>query len=147
MCIRDSYHASLQDTLAHMGLDPSIVSPEVVLICPRNYTIRPTAEVVNVSRELRSLRRQLGRRDAIDRLISSLDLEAIAASSDRSETEQAEVLVAELPKRFVPECISKCDLARVCRSEAEAASEPGICLLYTSPSPRDRTRSRMPSSA
>ena len=24
---------------------------------------------------------------------------------------------------------------------------PHICLLYTSPSPRDRTRSRMPSSA
>ena len=24
---------------------------------------------------------------------------------------------------------------------------PSICLLYTSPSPRDRTRSRMPSSA
>ena len=24
---------------------------------------------------------------------------------------------------------------------------PGTCLLYTSPSPRDRTRSRMPSSA
>ena len=30
------------------------------------------------------------------------------------------------------------------RAEAE---EFGICLLYTSPSPRDRTRSRMPSSA
>ena len=26
-------------------------------------------------------------------------------------------------------------------------SELDICLLYTSPSPRDRTRSRMPSSA
>ena len=25
--------------------------------------------------------------------------------------------------------------------------DPKICLLYTSPSPRDRTRSRMPSSA
>ena len=25
--------------------------------------------------------------------------------------------------------------------------QPGVCLLYTSPSPRDRTRSRMPSSA
>ena len=24
---------------------------------------------------------------------------------------------------------------------------PNVCLLYTSPSPRDRTRSRMPSSA
>ena len=27
------------------------------------------------------------------------------------------------------------------------ASELQVCLLYTSPSPRDRTRSRMPSSA
>ena len=26
-------------------------------------------------------------------------------------------------------------------------TQPDICLLYTSPSPRDRTRSRMPSSA
>ena len=26
-------------------------------------------------------------------------------------------------------------------------NKPGACLLYTSPSPRDRTRSRMPSSA
>ena len=29
----------------------------------------------------------------------------------------------------------------------EAADRIGVCLLYTSPSPRDRTRSRMPSSA
>ena len=29
----------------------------------------------------------------------------------------------------------------------EPSDECGICLLYTSPSPRDRTRSRMPSSA
>ena len=29
----------------------------------------------------------------------------------------------------------------------ELAAEIAACLLYTSPSPRDRTRSRMPSSA
>ena len=29
----------------------------------------------------------------------------------------------------------------------DAGSRNGTCLLYTSPSPRDRTRSRMPSSA
>ena len=29
----------------------------------------------------------------------------------------------------------------------EAAAQVTCCLLYTSPSPRDRTRSRMPSSA
>ena len=32
-------------------------------------------------------------------------------------------------------------------SEIENIEEAMICLLYTSPSPRDRTRSRMPSSA
>ena len=32
-------------------------------------------------------------------------------------------------------------------SIARLASETRVCLLYTSPSPRDRTRSRMPSSA
>ena len=31
--------------------------------------------------------------------------------------------------------------------QKEKAGTPTICLLYTSPSPRDRTRSRMPSSA
>ena len=32
-------------------------------------------------------------------------------------------------------------------SDAVVRPEPNPCLLYTSPSPRDRTRSRMPSSA
>ena len=31
--------------------------------------------------------------------------------------------------------------------DKETVTEIGACLLYTSPSPRDRTRSRMPSSA
>ena len=31
--------------------------------------------------------------------------------------------------------------------ELSHSVEPFLCLLYTSPSPRDRTRSRMPSSA
>ena len=33
------------------------------------------------------------------------------------------------------------------RARYDQFGEAGICLLYTSPSPRDRTRSRMPSSA
>ena len=35
----------------------------------------------------------------------------------------------------------------IARAVAAAFGLPYICLLYTSPSPRDRTRSRMPSSA
>ena len=33
------------------------------------------------------------------------------------------------------------------KEEKSAWAQAGTCLLYTSPSPRDRTRSRMPSSA
>ena len=36
---------------------------------------------------------------------------------------------------------------KVLSSDMDVSSEPQDCLLYTSPSPRDRTRSRMPSSA
>ena len=32
-------------------------------------------------------------------------------------------------------------------SDEQMTLQPNGCLLYTSPSPRDRTRSRMPSSA
>ena len=39
------------------------------------------------------------------------------------------------------------DQASRMQREAEEAEKAYTCLLYTSPSPRDRTRSRMPSSA
>ena len=35
----------------------------------------------------------------------------------------------------------------VSKENERLASGPGFCLLYTSPSPRDRQKSRMPSSA
>ena len=37
--------------------------------------------------------------------------------------------------------------ASIAASIVLSVVEPNACLLYTSPSPRDRTRSRMPSSA
>ena len=53
-------------------------------------------------------------------------------------------------KKIVPATVSFVDIAGLVKG---AASGEGLgnqflsCLLYTSPSPRDRTRSRMPSSA
>ena len=38
-------------------------------------------------------------------------------------------------------------LVEVLRDISLEIKEGEVCLLYTSPSPRDRTRSRMPSSA
>ena len=43
--------------------------------------------------------------------------------------------------------IEKMKVAGQLASEVLQMLDPHICLLYTSPSPRDRTRSRMPSSA
>ena len=39
------------------------------------------------------------------------------------------------------------NLSFICKDIGQIASYTKTCLLYTSPSPRDRTRSRMPSSA
>ena len=44
-----------------------------------------------------------------------------------------------IPKEIVLNDLNKCDIIFI--------SVPTPCLLYTSPSPRDRQKSRMPSSA
>jgi len=124
------YLASIQDTLAELGFDPGIVSSDVVLICPRNYTIQPTAQVINVERELRALRRQLARRDSLDAVLAHLDFSTVIPPSG-NEQEDAEIyarsLVAALPYRYAPACIGNCDMSRVCKSEALAADDP--CVL------------------
>ena len=45
------------------------------------------------------------------------------------------------------EGVSKEDVARMYHPCLQTSEKYNTCLLYTSPSPRDRTRSRMPSSA
>ena len=43
--------------------------------------------------------------------------------------------------------LSEKDVDVALQEVRKALLEADVCLLYTSPSPRDRTRSRMPSSA
>ena len=49
--------------------------------------------------------------------------------------------------RFIDHCKDMALAYKVSDIIVSASIEPEACLLYTSPSPRDRTRSRMPSSA
>ena len=52
------------------------------------------------------------------------------------------------PCRGLPTLCLPCGGTEICTELAEGRSHGfNACLLYTSPSPRDRTRSRMPSSA
>ena len=127
------YLASLEDTLRNLDLDAGVVSPEVVLICPRNYTIQPTARTVDVSVELRAIRRQLTRRAEIDGVVAGLDLDDLRApvapadADDETRAAHAERLLGALPYRYAPACLDRCDLARCCRAEATAESSP--CTL------------------
>ena len=64
-----------------------------------------------------------------------------AGASFTSDSEDADITVG-LGKYAANESV---DIAII--AENEDSRSGNICLLYTSPSPRDRTRSRMPSSA
>lgn len=133
------YVASIQDTLADRGFDPGLVSSEVILVCPKNFSIGPVAVLVDVDREVRALRRQLRRRIEVTSLIGRIEADATSAGDDLSDlvvaaeasavgsdadTEATRQLVDHLPYRYAPECIAECDLARHCRSCSEAADDP-----------------------
>lgn len=135
------YVASIQDTLTARGFDPSIVSLEVVLICPRNFSLTPTAELVDVSREVRSLRRQLRRRDQVDTIAAAVAAATEAAGGELTslvatvaatkpdtpkDRRAAQDLVDALPYRYAPECLSQCDLARHCRACCHEAESPAV---------------------
>ncbi len=133
------YVASIQDTLAARGFDPSLVSSEVILVCPKNFSIGPVAALVDVDREVRALRRQLRRRIAVTSLANQIEDGATSVGEDLGDlvavTDAVEVgtdedraatrrLIDQLPYLYSPGCIAECDLARHCRSCSEAADDP-----------------------
>ena len=75
-----------------------------------------------------------------------------AGRADKSALEKSE---GEVIAKYLPAQLSEADIAAIIADAiaSTGAQGPGDmgkvmgCLLYTSPSPRDRTRSRMPSSA
>lgn len=134
------YVASIQDSLHARGFDPDLVSPEVILVCPKNFSITPIAVLVDVDREVRALRRQLRRRAGIDSITDHVikvakgdgqDLEALTSAAaatkatSKAGKQAALDVVDQLPYRYAPECLSNCDLARHCRSCSEVADDPG----------------------
>ena len=48
---------------------------------------------------------------------------------------------------FLRDALEQASAEVIADYRAKRFEQAGVCLLYTSPSPRDRTRSRMPSSA
>ena len=77
-------------------------------------------------------------------LITAIGLVACGSSSSIEETPS----IAELPPPPPPAADPQGDCPTVGNIEpVEVSAGQCTCLLYTSPSPRDRQKSRMPSSA
>ena len=88
-----------------------------------------------------------------DRLLPPL-FEATPSRYSRKDRQQlvraklpAEKTQGQLAREKAREDLKKKRSAGYLRDEKTVIQPSRVCLLYTSPSPRDRTRSRMPSSA
>ena len=83
----------------------------------------------------------------------SVDSALVYRGMDIGTAKPSKELLAQYPHRLIDildpaQSYSAADFLRdALEAMAEITARGKICLLYTSPSPRDRTRSRMPSSA
>ena len=96
-------------------------SGTVLLVCPKDFSNRPTAAAVDVRKPMAVTRRQLDRLTRIEQLLdalppgSSFDLDPARADSELGAA------VASVGAAYSPDCLASCELAFHCRSEARCA--------------------------
>lgn len=114
------YVLALKSLLADAGRDPELVSHEVILVCPADFSNQATATLVDVRRPLAALRRQLVRMDNIDLLLASIPEHAtFEPTQPAAELADSLHLAAA---RYSPECLSACEMGTFCRAEARGAT-------------------------
>ncbi|WP_327039188.1 hypothetical protein [Micromonospora maris] len=110
------YVLALRDLLVTRGLDPGLVSHEVVLICPRDFTNQPVAHLLDVRKQLLVVRRQLDRMAQLDELLAGVPADFTADPAGDPATLVASL--SQVPARYAPDCLASCELAYFCRQEA-----------------------------
>ena len=110
------YVLALRRLLTSLGHDEQLATHDVVLVCPENFSLRPMAVVLDVRKQLATLRRQLTRLAAVSELVASLPP---TVSFDLALPPAALVAaLGEVSARYAPECLSACELGVFCRQEA-----------------------------
>jgi hypothetical protein len=92
------------------------VSHEVVLVAPVDFSMTPAAVVLDVRKQLSTLRRQLSRLASVSSLIENLP-ESVSFDLAQSPGALVSSLTA-LEARYAPECLSACEMSIFCRDEA-----------------------------
>ena len=119
--------------------------------------MQPSADSLQVGNYIGALLQWSELQDAYDAFFSVVDLHALTQPNDPAELREktrrtaAQYIAAGIePSRstlYVQSHVPAHTELQWVLSTITGFGEAGRCLLYTSPSPRDRTRSRMPSSA
>lgn len=104
------------------------VRHEVLLVCPKDFSNLPTAELVDVRKQLAVTRRQLTRLTRIEEIAAALPegltFDLRLADDGRTVTRPVEELAAAVDAvdaAYAPECLSACELAVHCRARCRAA--------------------------
>jgi hypothetical protein len=118
------YVLAMRQLLTEAGHDPGIVSHDVLLVCPRDFSNEPVAALIDVRKQLSTLRRQLTRMARVEELVAALPADlTFDLAPDRSgrPTRPPAALTTALTvveARYAPECLASCELAFFCRHEA-----------------------------
>ncbi|RFU39207.1 hypothetical protein DZF91_23635, partial [Actinomadura logoneensis] len=114
------YVLALRELVEGLGHDPERVSHEVFLVCPENFSNRPTATPVDVRPQLAVVRRQLARLTRAEDIAREMpDGLTFALGDGLPEAVRA------VEARYAPECMSSCEMALFCRDEARACGATG----------------------
>ncbi|HWS33688.1 MAG TPA: hypothetical protein VN408_13225 [Actinoplanes sp.] len=114
------YVLALRELLGRLGHDPSLVSHEVVLVCPRDFTLQPAAVVLDIRKQLSTLRRQLSRLASVETLVEALP-DGLTFDLALEPADLIDAL-GHIEPRYAPECLSACELSVYCRNEAAGST-------------------------
>jgi hypothetical protein len=114
------YVHALRTLLEELGHDPALVHHEVVLVCPRDFSLSPLGVVVDVRKQLATLKRQLTRLESVTDLAAALPA---GLSFDVAQPPATLIgALGQVEARYAPDCLSACELAHFCRDEASGTT-------------------------
>ncbi len=111
------YVLALEQLARYLAPAPQ-VGHRVLLVCPKDFSNRPTAAAVDVRKQLAVTRRQLARLTRIEDIAQALPEGAVFDL--QQPPEQLYSAVEAVPAAYAPECLAACELAFHCRTRARA---------------------------
>lgn len=119
------YVLAMRQLLEQLGVDPALVSHEVFLVCPEDFSNRPTAALIDVRKQLTVVRRQLARLADVGTIVSTLpvgltlDLRRDEAGEPTRSVDELCAALGQIEARYAPECLATCEMAYFCRTGAD----------------------------